>query len=337
MNGQDAYSVFSSDAIIAAIDSSRDSLGISSDVDALELPKVLSGKLMSTNESERGIAEKIAREFGCRLGAILFAMKTASPELREANSRYAPDDWTPWTSAENVILSGGLASGNLGKALRNAAVETMYCLGQEISIEISSHPAFAPLIGVSRLVPINTERAVVFDFGHTFVKSAISVYNGNNLEKIVLFPKVESEYMGRFYDNKDEELKDSLRLHDFIASMISETICRSRVSPSVVPISIANTVVNGVISRGGCYSKLAKITDNYGNYLSQDVSQRVGRKIKVLLIHDGEAVALCFAERPKTVGIALGTAFGVGFSLETSFCISIKGTEVITDQRYYDR
>ena len=47
LNGQDAYSVFSSDAIIAAIDSSRDSLGISSDVDALELPKVLSGKFVS--------------------------------------------------------------------------------------------------------------------------------------------------------------------------------------------------------------------------------------------------------------------------------------------------
>ncbi len=328
--GFSAYDIFSSGSLIGAVGQNAESLGIDLKTsDASDLPKYLSAALESGSERIRSAAESIASDFGRRLGLIFFAMKTASEKTRFANDRYEDEDWRPWTGVNKIFLSGGLANGKLGENLCRYANELIKELGViDVNICTSRYPSHDQLIGCARANSDNASRAVVFDFGHSFVKSAVASYaksseGSHGVVRLDVDKKIPSRHMGRGYTDADAEYKEAVLLHEFIANVVASRFSRlseddKRLPPSRnIVISIANNVSDGSIGYGGCYYKLMLVSPKYEEYLSNFLSELLERDVTVKLIHDGQAAALSVAGEKNSVLVALGTAFGVGFPPES--------------------
>lgn len=317
LTGHCCYEIFSSYLIIQAVKENASRLKIDvCEYDDKDLPRVLSKALESDDFEIKAAAEEIAADFGRRLGLIVYTVKCADEATKAENSWHSEQDWQTWRDMNKVYLAGGLANGALGDKLRYYAQVLLNELNiPDIEIIISRNPSYVQMIGCARMNNGDSDRALVLDFGHSFIKSGIAFYNGKKLSRIEMLPKIKSEHMGRDYSDKNAELRDAMALHDFIADVISRRYLEysnGGISDHIV-ISIANKVIGGKIGRGGCYYKLMLVSDEYERYLERCVSERVGRDIKITLIHDGGAAAMCISEEKNAVMIALGTAFGVGY------------------------
>ena len=313
--GATAFDIFSSGEVIHTVAQSRHLLGIGDDVDGADYPKVLSAALATGNTA----AKEIAMDLGRRLGIILWVMKTASSATREANSWYDDGEWLAWINARKIFLTGGLASPCLGDELAKYAMELLQELGvKDMEVIPGKYPSQAPLIAAARFNKEDCSSSLVLDFGHTFVKAGVAMYDGDRVTGIRPLEKVPSRFMGKGYSSADEELLEAKELHGFIADVI-EGHYRANLCDGFshhVVISIANNVENGRIGRGGCYYKLQLLGDVYRDVLMMELSHRLGHDVDVTLLHDGYAAAMCFAGEQDAIQIALGTAFGVGFPEE---------------------
>ena len=83
-----------------------------------ELPKLLDEGLRSENARKRQMAEQVARRFGRRLGLLLLMLKTGERENRLARDDWDDSCWEFWKALDTVILTGGLASGMLGRRFK---------------------------------------------------------------------------------------------------------------------------------------------------------------------------------------------------------------------------
>lgn len=322
--GRCAYDIFSSGAIIGTVRENAEALGIDLSVtDNSDLPKCLSAAL----ESGSDCAQAIAADFGRRLGLIAATMKMASEKTRCANERYEDEDWQPWTELNKIFLSGGLANGTLGRTLSYYGNDLLRTVGiQNMTLELSRCLSYDQLIGCARRNTGDASCAVVFDFGHSFVKSAVASFTTSSEEKSLVrlgkVRKIPGRYMGRDYGNSEIEYSEAVLLHEFIADTVKERFSELSASKqslsSHIVISIANNVTEGRIGYGGCYYKLMRVSPEYETYLSDCLSELLGRKINATLIHDGQAAALSVAGEKNSVLIALGTAFGVGFPPENT-------------------
>jgi hypothetical protein len=196
----------------------------------------------------KNVAEEIAADFGRRLGLIVYILKTASAKNRQANKEYKPHDWLIWIDCRKVFLAGGLANGLLGEKLRYYAQELLFELDiKETELIIGKFPSYTQMIGCARLNRESRKYALLFDFGHSFVKAGLAVYEGQALSQIKLLPKLQSKHMNNRYSNKDEEYKEAVGLHNFIIKTISNyyfEYAKNDCSNHIV-ISIANKVENG--------------------------------------------------------------------------------------------
>jgi hypothetical protein len=82
-----------------------------------------------------------------------------------------------------------------------------------------------------------------------------------------------------------------------------------------VPMCIAAYVRDGnpMPAQAGVYMQSNLVTDNLEDALGQMVSDRLGKPIRVRLLHDGTAAAAAYAGEPRCAVITLGTALGIGF------------------------
>ena len=330
--GSCCYDIFSSWGIITRIIADSNKLKIHiNEHNQNDLPKLLSDAFESNDIDVKDTAEDIVADFGRRLGLIVYILKTASIENRIANDRHKPDDWQFWIDCRKIFLVGGLANGLLGEKLRYYAQELLYELNiNDIELIIGKLTSYSQMIGCARQNKGTSKHALLFDFGHSFVKTGIAIYEGQAISKIKLLPKLKSQHMCNSYSSDEEEYKDAVSLHNFIAKAISDYYLQyvnSDCSKHIV-ISIANKVENGKIGWGGCYYKLMFVSDEYERYLEKCLSEVIGKDIQITLVHDGQAAALCFSEEENSALIALGTAFGVGYpepiqGLKDASCVEI--------------
>jgi len=126
---------------------------------------------------------------------------------------------------------------------------------------------------------------------------------------------INGEGIGFYKKRNTDEIKDlAYRLDMYIINVILDTVNTVDFKGSNLIIGIANYISEGKIysARGG-YGKLAYVDDNYQSYLSNVISNKLGRKIEVLLYHDTSAMALNFKNEKNCAIISLGTAFGIAF------------------------
>jgi hypothetical protein len=137
------------------------------------------------------------------------------------------------------------------------------------------------------------------------------------LKKLYLLRPVNSEYLGGEYSCEDEERAEAVKLSRHILWVLQDTWAQAEAKGlkpgGNIAASISNYVNGGRLARRGGYGKLGLLADDYGAYLSGELSRLLGKSIRVTLVHDGTAAAAAFAEVRNSAVIALGTNIGVGF------------------------
>ena len=259
----------------------------------------------------------------CRLGEnighILLALKYGMNAREETRPEWTDAHWRYWHSIEYGYLSGGLSYGLIGTWLSEAAEGLFKRLGRPYMLMLAENSEYLPLIGAYQRGAMEAERTgcgeniIVMDFGHTYVKRGF-VSGG----ELMFFDRVQSiaRYM---YIDETEDASAEL-LSDFIIGVILDTYDKALRAkgtiPTIASVSIANYINRGAIyPHRGEYRRLSRISDNYEEYLTQELSRRLGHKLSVLLIHDGTAAAYGINNPigERAAVITLGTGLGVGF------------------------
>ncbi len=315
LEGKTASEIFSTRVIAEEIRSAARSKGIST-ADVSDR-KAVAGLVKRLADGDPGAME-IARKFGRRLGIIFLTLKLGESENREARKDWNDDCWEYWKNVKHVILVGGLMSGVLGAVLKAEADSIFEAAGVEpYDFILFDNATYIGIMGGASQIRADDGVFVVFDFGQTNLKRSVVTKRGGETAEIKMLDSLPSKYMQPMTANDGSAREEAERLNLYLRSCIFKTIKNVESSESVgdeVVISIANYVCDGKLhsDRAG-YAKLSAICDNYAEYLENELSGMLRRKIKIRLLHDSTAAALYFKDYKDAVCITAGTAFGVGF------------------------
>jgi len=269
-----------------------------------ELPILFDGCFESDDPHARDVAQRIEKRFAKNLAAMLLTLKRGDEVNRQARTDWDDSYWNHWRDIQKIWFGGGLVSSHLGW---QAVDDLRQNFQTGYTASLDPHGDALPMIGAARCVPPGDDSALVFDFGGSFVKRARAIYeNGtftelHRLESIATPALTDDQYPALF---------------DFIFATIVTTWEQAGGSfAPVIPISIAAYVRDGqpLERQGGLYASLRHVADNAQRALSEAVSERLGRAINILLLHDGTSAALTYAGSLHTAVIMIGTAMGSGF------------------------
>ena len=324
LQGKSALDIFSTKLFIEEIKKLSKELKL--DLNVLEekkLPQYLDKCLVSSDIGVRQAAENIVKMFGERLGIIFLTLKKGENENRLMRKDWNDEHWDYWkNSIKNIILVGGLSSSEVGKSLKYY-VEKIFSDSNEqpYNIILDTDSANAGIRGCAEYIQNkdDNKKYLIFDCGQTFIKRSIITFKNSKLSNIQSIEKVKSKYVEWEFENKEEEKEQALKLNEYLINILCDTInlmeCDINSIGDYIMISIANYVRNGLFADRGGYGKLRLVTHNYEKLLSDKLYERFRKKFKVILVHDGTAMAAAFSNYKNSVCISLGTAFGVGFPM----------------------
>lgn len=302
----------------------RDAAQLHIDLDGVnekKLPRKLAEKACDESDSSgRALALSIIRRFGDRLGLLLLALRLGERENRDARPDWTDAHWAYWAQVQDIILVGGLASGTFGKLLRERVRYIFELAGaQPYEIHLYENASEVAVLGCAGCIKEESGVFVVMDFGQTGIKRSYIVKSGGEITEVKKLEPYPSQFMDWEMPDDAEKLRQAKALHKYLATAVenaySEAKRQTQTEPSGdILISIASYTVDGALnsSRGG-YAKLCALGSSYAEILSEELSGRLRREVRVRLIHDGTAVALNFRERENTVCLSVGSYFGIGF------------------------
>lgn len=318
--GKTAMDIFSTRQLVEEIKRNADSLCICMEMtEEKDLPRFLADCFHSEKKSISDTAEGIARKFGRRLALILMTIKKGEEENRKMRKDWTDAHWDYWAGIQTIILSGGLASGEIGRKLKYYYEETLREFHQDgYQIILGKDSAHAALYGcASHLLEENADGFVVLDYGQSFVKRSFLTRKNGKVEKITVFEKMRSEHVDWIVEDPALEILEAENLSEYMLNVLINTVKhveshQKRVGNQFI-LSIANYVRNGTFAYRGGYGKLSLYKKNYGEYFEAELGKRLGRQVHVFFLHDGTAMAEGYPGYPDSVCVSLGTAFGVGF------------------------
>ncbi len=318
IEGKPVSQIFSSKVIVDEVILNRDRLKIPEFVPREKLPFWLIDSMNSKDEQVIECAKEIAVKFGKRLGLIFLTLKTGLPENKQVRTTWNDTHWEYWKNIESIIAVGGLTSGEFGRVLIDTAQQVCTIDDKPAyKIIIVENANNTGVIGCAKLLTKPQGINLLMDFGQTNMKRSIVKRENSEIVSIENLPIVPSKYMEWYIEDVEEKRRQAVMLHRHIMEAVIDAYCnaerKGKVDPEIV-ISIASYTNNGVLdeNRGG-YAKLCMLYKNYGEYLSEELSSVLKTQVKVTLVHDGTAVALCFADYKNSVCVTLGTYVGVGF------------------------
>lgn len=317
--GLTADKIFSTPVLIEEIIKNSKALDINVDsVPRTRLPFLLEERLVSGKAENAAAARKLVKKFGYRLGMIFLALKKGEPENRASRPDWTDAHWEYWAQIKTVILVGGLTNGLLGARFKEYALELFQAAGIEpYDFVLFENASFVGIMGCASKISKPEGLSVVFDFGQTSVKRCIVRKSGGEIAGITTLPSIESKYMKSSFEEPQEQRETAVALHKYLMNLILSTYREAEkdgeLSDEII-VSIASYTVGGRLNdkRGG-YAKLTLLCGNYADCLSEELSGRLKRRVRVTLVHDGTAVALYFSGYKDAVCITMGTGFGVGF------------------------
>lgn len=319
VEGLKANQIFSAKLISEEIISSSKKMGVElPNYSFRELPRYLSEVVLSDDIKGRRLATAVATKYGNRLGLILLTLKQGLPENRAVRDDWSDKHWDYWANIKDVILTGGLVSGLLGKRFKEQIHYVFDLAGvKPYNFSLYENSSHIGAMGCSRIIKENDKTFAVLDLGQTNIKRCIIRKRGGEIASITTLNTLPSMNMDLTFGNTQDNYDKAMELHRYLLNVISDS-CKnlelSDLEQGEVIISIANYVIGGELNpnRGG-YAKLHLLADDYADLLSHELSSRMHRPYRVRLIHDGTANALNFAGKEDAVCLSVGTAFGVGF------------------------
>ena len=287
---------------------------------------LLSAKALADLSARSGSQDEAARRFGERLGWLLVTLRLGDPASRAARPDWDESYWQHWASITTVHLGGGVVSGEIGTRIAEQAAHTLAEAGMgDCAVQVAPWPEHLPLIGAARMVTdasipetSDMSSAVVFDFGHSFVKRALARYQDGSLAELRLLPRLPAR-LPEVASGADPTPEQTLRLGEQMVATMAETWRAARlfdeaVSPTIVA-SLASYLRDGqpLARQGGGYAYLSMLSKNLADWLAARLTDTLGRQITVRLLHDGTAAAMAMAGERNGAVIMLGTSLGVGF------------------------
>lgn len=321
LEGKTALEIFSTKLFIKEIKEHSKELKLNlNKVEEKMLPQYLNELLDSSDISVRKCAGSIVKMFGERLGIILLVLKIGDRANREKRKDWDDTHWDYFRQLKNVILVGGLSSSKIGERLKKYIKDVFAGAGEPCyNIILIKDSSNIGIKGCSRYIKdVDKEKIyLLFDCGQTFIKRSILSLDSKENKKFVQLSKVSSSHVGWNSKNETEEKEEAIKLSDYLEDVIINTIkeskCIEKELASQIVISIANYVKNGEIANRGGYGKLRLLDNNYETYLENKIYEKIKRRFKITLVHDGTAISSAFVSYDDAVCISLGTAFGVGF------------------------
>jgi hypothetical protein len=261
----------------------------------------------------RDPAEKIAIQFAQRVGYLLTTLKRGDDVNRAARSDCDHTFWDHWATIQTVHFGGGLLSGNLGRRFIDDlnAFWTSQAF-PPMKFSLAPHGDALPLVGAAMTIREDCDKALVFDFGGSYVKRAVAQYEMGTFKK--LFP-LRSLPAG--WTHEEDAKRTGANVRDFMV----ETICKTWAQVAdaslarQIPLSLAAYVRDGqpLERQGGDYSMLCHLSEHADEMLSRAVSLHLHTAIKIELHHDGTAAANVYRGEKNSAILTFGTAIGHGF------------------------
>lgn len=318
--GRAVSEVFSMHALLDEIEKNRERLKLSPEIQGQETVRALQNQLEEQRRKNvlDSPAFDIIKKMGYRLGLILLTLKQGEKENRRSRADWTAEHWEYWRSIKTVILGGGLTSGILGELLVEYTKEVFAQANVEpYRLVVFENATNVGVMGCTKLISAPSGWNIVMDFGQTNIKRSVIKRKNKEIEDMIALPGVPSKYMRWNIENKHELRDETQALHKYLINTVVDTYNSAGQADELndeIIISIASYTVGGVLNdaRGG-YAKLSAIAPNYAECLSEEVSSRLKRLVRVKLLHDGTAVALHFSDYKQAVCLTLGTFFGVGF------------------------
>ncbi len=305
--------LFRPSILIEEIKNNSKQLGISSSTKDDQILLRFNDKLMSKDEEINKLANELAVSFGDKLARVILTLKSPSLLSIKNRNNWDKTHWDYWKSINKIFFVGGLTSPIMTNIFYQR-IKKLLIENNINDIDISFKEGSSDLGTKGLTYLVKNGEYLLFDFGQTYIKRRYHIKDNSMDIMDTILPAVKSKYL--FYKKRNtDEIKDlAYRLDMYIINVILDTVNTVDFKGSNLIIGIANYISEGKIysARGG-YGKLAYVDDNYQSYLSNVISNKLGRKIEVLLYHDTSAMALNFKNEKNCAIISLGTAFGIAF------------------------
>jgi len=311
--GLTGYDLLAAHSLQQAIIAAADRLGL--DPTAPDLIRRFDGCF--GHPATRAHAIAIARSYGHRLGCLLLTLKRGDVANQAARPEWSEAHWKFWQAMRRVYLGGGMLAGRLGRYAVATARALLADVGvADLAIERAPYAAYLPLVGLARSAPLGATCSLVFDFGQTSVKRGYAHYHSCRLTKLDVWPDVPTVCTELFRsDQPDQEIQQRWqRMADIIAASW-DAVPPDQRSRTAIGISLACYLLDGHPwpQDAGCYGALQRLSPHLATFMANALTQRLGRAVPVVLLHDGAAAGATYAGHARTVVITLGTALGNGF------------------------
>jgi len=253
-------------------------------------------------------ALKIADQLALHFFWFIYTLKFPHPENQSARANWDESYWSFFANIKQFIFGGGLMRGHIGAHM---VAYTQARLGDACKLTISLYAPILPIIGAARHLPVDTQKALIFDFGQTAIKRAIATYQTGVLTHLHILPTIPAP---AFTGESQPDM-----VADTIAHVIAQTWrdFADDQTALMIPASIA-TYMKGQNPFGdrfyGAIISLATEDTPTNIVLSRRVATQIGRDVDIHFIHDGTASARIYVGEANTVVITMGTAFGIGFT-----------------------
>lgn len=314
--GMTAKDVCSTNAVLHQI---ADYLHLPKDISATDWPLhfAKSLKMPATSAQATAVVEHIAQN----LSQLLWTLKQGinHPSIQNRYPNWNSEHWAYWASIDCIHLAGGLLNGTLGTALLPILQTKLRAsVFPQVHLSLVRYPAIISLLGAAKYASCLCERALIFDFGHSYIKQGYFSQCDGNL-KLHTFCPVPALYTQYEYDTSQAERQAAKKLSDFIIQTIVnlfQTVTAQGLPVcNTIIISIANYVNNGLFASRAGYGKLNLVYMPYSDFLSDALFESTGQRFNIEFLHDGTAGAYAAQNHPlqHEAFIAMGTSLSVGF------------------------
>ena len=278
-----ASDLFRPSLLIEEIKNNSDILEINSFINDDEVLLEFNQRLHSENVLIHKAANNIAISFGDKLASVILTLIKPSELSVKHRTNWESIHWDFWKTIQKIIFVGGLTSPILTNIFLHR-INTLLDKNDIRDFKVSFIEGSSDF-GTKGLSNLFSEgEYLLFDFGQTFIKRRFNIKVNNESVIDTVLPSLKSKFL--FYKEKDsEEIRDlAFRLDMYMIDVILETVNDVNFKGNNMIVGIANYVSKGkVYSARGGYGKLAYVDDNYQSYLSNVISNKLGRKISILL------------------------------------------------------
>lgn len=310
--GLTAKDVCSTDAIFHQI---ADGCQIPKDTEPLHFAKYLETPAILPKATT--VIEHIAEN----IYQLLWTLKQGmyQPSIQNQYPDWQQEHWAYWASIDCIHLAGGLLNGKLGAILLPILQQKLaYSPFSEVQLSLVAYPAIISLLGAAKYASRLCEHALVFDFGHSYIKRGYFSKSDHEFE-LHTFCSIPAAHTQYEYDSLQTEQHTAKKLSDFIiqtiTSLLQTVMEHGLPACDTIVISIANYINDGYFAARAGYGKLNLVSMPYSNFLSNALFEATGRRFNIHFLHDGTAGAYAAQNRPlqREAFIAMGTSLSVGF------------------------